>query len=178
MYTYAQYRIIKHNQLSYNWELPEARCARLSSLGWCSDNNRVKTGAHGSMVITVLCWTDILTIAAGLMWLWCAIMAGTWWLDCLIVKMDTKYWWDYTLISPCGWLGSSSSKLRTMLIRAYNLRRKSPSRHSFNTFECHLVSNIVIKSYYRRVSCCQIICGNPGGHYRKLQCMILNRDIL
>ena len=74
-----------------------------------------------------------------------------------------------TVISPGGWLGSSSSKLRTMLIRAYNLRRKSPSRHSFNTFECHLVSNIVIKSYYRRVSCCQIICWNPGGRYRKLQ---------
>ena len=75
-----------------------------------------------------------------------------------------------TVISPCGWLGSSSSKLRTMLIRAYNLRRKSPSRHSFNTFEHHLVSNVVIKSYYRRVSCCQIICWNPGGRYRKLQC--------
>ena len=65
-----------------------------------------------------------------------------------------KIWFFTTVISPCGWLGSSSSKLRTMLIRAYNLRRKSPSRHSFNTFECHLVSNIVIKSYYRRVSCC------------------------
>ena len=79
-----------------------------------------------------------------------------------------------TVISPCGWLGSSSSKLRTMLIRAYNLRRKSPSRHSFNTFECHLVSNIVIKSYYRRVSCCQIICWNPGGRYRKLQWLVMS----